>query len=64
LPQQFSSDKIFSKVSISGEGLGGCSVMVAYPRDNLVVVIAANARGGNLQPYASEIADIVRLVRD
>jgi hypothetical protein len=37
--------------------LGGRSVAVAYPTARTIVVIAANARGGNLEPYAHRIAD-------
>ena len=44
------------RISMGGEGLGGRSALIAYPKDNLVVIVVANARGGNLQPYASEIA--------
>jgi hypothetical protein len=44
------------QMALSGEGLGGRSTIIAYPKDNLIVVIFANVRGGNLQPYAVEIA--------
>lgn len=44
-------------ISVGGEGLGGRSVAAAYPTRNVIVVIAANARGGNLEPYARRIAD-------
>lgn len=46
-----------NRLSLSGEGLGGRSALVAYPKEKLTVVIMANARGGNLQPYANEIAE-------
>ena len=49
LPKQF---------SLSGEGLGGRAALIAYPSENLTVVLMANARGGNLQPYAREIAGL------
>jgi CubicO group peptidase (beta-lactamase class C family) len=58
---QFASHEAYPKLSLGGEGLGGRSVLLTYPTDNLVIVIAANARGGNLQPYANEIANIVRI---
>lgn len=45
------------RISMGGEGLGGRSALIAYPKENLVVIVVANARGGNLQPYASEIAE-------
>jgi serine beta-lactamase-like protein LACTB len=48
-----------NRMASSGEGLGGRSTIVAYPKDNLIVVIFANARGGNLQPYAVEIAELI-----
>lgn len=48
-----------SRISLSGEGLGGRSTLIAYPQDNLTVVIVANAMGGNLQPYAAQIAEII-----
>ena len=44
--------------TLSGEGLGGRAALIAYPSENLTVVLMANARGGNLQPYASKIADL------
>jgi hypothetical protein len=46
-------------VSLGGEGLGGRSALVAYPADNLIVVIVANARGGDLVPYARRMAELV-----
>jgi serine beta-lactamase-like protein LACTB len=46
-----------SRISLSGEGLGGRSALVAYPKESLIVVIVSNARGGNLQPYAAQIAE-------
>lgn len=58
-PLQVSSS-LPDKISFGGEGLGGRSALVAYPGENLTVVIVANARGGNLQPYANEIADLFR----
>jgi serine beta-lactamase-like protein LACTB len=48
-----------NQMALSGEGLGGRSTMVAYPKENLIVVIFSNARGGNLQPYAVKIADLI-----
>lgn len=48
-----------NQMALSGEGLGGRSTIVAYPKENLVVVIFSNARGGNLQPYAVEIAELI-----
>ncbi len=45
------------RISTGGEGLGGRSALIAYPKENVVVNIAANARGGNFQPYASQIAE-------
>ena len=45
------------RISMGGEGLGGRSALIAYPKEKLVVIVVANARGGNLQPYASEIAE-------
>ena len=48
-----------SYVSVGGEGLGGRSAAVAYPAEQVIVVIAANARGGNLEPYARRIADVL-----
>jgi len=53
--------KLFPLLSVSGEGLGGRSTLLVDPSNNVVIVIAANARGGNLQPYANEISDIIRL---
>lgn len=47
------------RLTTSGEGLGGRSALVAYPNENLSVLLMANARGGNLQPYALEIADLI-----
>lgn len=44
-------------VSFGGEGLGGRSVAAAFPADGVIVVIAANARGGNLEPYARRIGE-------
>lgn len=48
-----------SRISLSGEGLGGRSTLIAYPKESLTVVIVSNARGGNLQPYAAQIAAII-----
>ena len=48
-----------NQMELSGEGLGGRSTLVAYPKENLIVVIFSNARGGNLQPYAVEIAELI-----
>jgi serine beta-lactamase-like protein LACTB, mitochondrial len=45
------------RLSMGGEGLGGRSALIAYPKENLIVIVVANARGGNLLPYATEIAE-------
>ena len=45
------------RISTGDEGLGGRTALIAYPKENVVVNIAANARGGNFQPYASQIAE-------
>ena len=47
------------RFSLSGEGLGGRSTLVAVPSENLVVVITANSRGGDLQPYAIQISELL-----
>ena len=49
-------------ISLGGEGLGGRSALVAYPADRLVVVILANARGGDLVQHAMDLAEVVRNV--
>jgi len=46
-------------ISLGGEGMGGRSALFAYPAKNIVVVIAANARGGDLKSYAENIANAV-----
>lgn len=46
-------------VSFGGEGLGGRSVVVAVPARNVVVTIAANARGGSLEPLGKVIVALV-----
>lgn len=48
-----------NRIALSGEGLGGRSTLVAYPDENLTVVLVSNARGGNLQPYAIELAELL-----
>jgi len=53
------SGSLPKRLNLSGEGLGGRSALVAYPNENLTVVIMANARGGNLQPYAAKIAELI-----
>jgi len=58
-PKTSAIDSSPAKASFGGEGLGGRSILHVYPNDNLVIVIAANARGGNLQPYANDIAEII-----
>lgn len=47
------------RFTTSGEGLGGRSALVGYPKESLSVVLMANARGGNLQPFAIEIAELI-----
>ena len=47
------------KFTIAGEGLGGRAALVAYPQEQLVVVILANTRGGDLQPHAVELAELL-----
>ena len=53
------SANLSKRFSLSGEGLGGRAALVAYPSENLTVVLMANARGGNLQSYANKIADLL-----
>jgi serine beta-lactamase-like protein LACTB, mitochondrial len=49
--------------SVGGEGLGGRSIAYADPKSGVIVVIAANARGGNLEPYARRIAEAIAAAR-
>ena len=46
-------------ISFGGEGVGGRSALVAYPNDQLVVVVVANARGGEVKSYAEKLARAV-----
>lgn len=47
-----------TKLTVGGEGFGGRSSLVVYPKENLSVLLMANTRGGNLQPYTEEIAEL------
>jgi serine beta-lactamase-like protein LACTB len=58
-PANTSVEYATGRVSLGGEGLGGRSALVTHPQHNLTVVVAANARGGDLMPFANQIADIV-----
>jgi serine beta-lactamase-like protein LACTB, mitochondrial len=49
--------------SVGGEGLGGRSIAYVDPQSGIIVVIAANARGGNLEPYARRIAEAIAAAR-
>ncbi len=58
-PANTSVDYATGRISLGGEGLGGRSALVTYPQHKLTVVVAANARGGDLMPFANQIADVL-----
>ena len=58
-PSSQISSSLPRRFNFGGEGLGGRSALVAYPQERLVVVIVSNARGGDLQPYAEEISQVI-----